>query len=262
MRSLGRRDHRAAERAFIVEGARAVRDALEIGATPRLVLLRQERGEPAIPELPLPANVPVRLVEHRLFDRLSGVQTPQGILAVFPFPELVPDLAKPAPLVLLLDRLRDPGNLGTLLRAAAGAGVAAVYLSAETVDPWNPKVVRAGMGAHFRLPLVPLDDATMHELQERLPLRVVASADATQTYDALDWRGPAALVVGGEAEGVGTELTTWSNEAVAIPLAAGVESLNAAVAGAVILFEAARQRGATAREDGRNVPQASGGEVR
>jgi TrmH family RNA methyltransferase len=262
VRSLGRRDHRAAERAFIVEGVRAVRDALETGATPRLVLLRQERGEPLAADLPLPATVPVRLVEHRLFDRLSDVQTPQGILAVFPFPDLEPDFSDPAPLVLLLDRLRDPGNLGTLLRAAAGAGVAAVYLSAETVDPWNPKVVRAGMGAHFRLPLVPLDDATLHELRERLPQRVVASADATQAYDALDWSGPTALVIGGEAEGVGAELSAWSNEAISIPLAAGVESLNAAVAGAVILFEAARQRRATMRERGQSAAQASADEVR
>ncbi len=262
MRSLGRRDRRAAERAFIVEGARAVRDALETGATPRLVLLRMERGEPAALDLPLPANVPVRLVEHRLFERLSDVQAPQGILAVFPFPDLEPDLSRPAPLVLVLDRLRDPGNLGTLLRTAAGAGVDAVYISAETVDPWNPKVVRAGMGAHFRLPLAPIDDATMRELRERLPRRVVASADATLTYDALDWRGPTALVIGGEAEGVGGELTSWSNEAVAIPLAAGVESLNAAVAGAVILFEAARQRRAATREGSRRVVQSPPEEVR
>ena len=94
-------------------------------------------------------------MEPRLFDKLSEVQAPQGVLAVFSWPDIpVPDSA--TPLVLVLDRLRDPGNLGTLLRSAAGAGVSAVYLTAESVDPWNPKVVRAGMGAHFRLPLAPL----------------------------------------------------------------------------------------------------------
>jgi RNA methyltransferase, TrmH family len=241
VRSLGRRDRRAAEGAFIVEGVRAVRDALAAGAVPRLVLLRQ--GEDAlISDVALPAGVSLRRVERRLFDRLSDVQTPQGILAVFPMPELRPDPDNPAPLVLVVDRLRDPGNLGTLLRAAAGAGVSAVYLTPETVDPWNPKVVRAGMGAHFRLPLLPLDDAAKTELGSRLPLRAVASAAATRPYDTLDWTAPAALVIGGEAEGVGAELTAWGNEAVGIPLAYDVESLNAAVAGAVILFEAARQR--------------------
>jgi TrmH family RNA methyltransferase len=241
VRSLGRRDRRAAEGAFVVEGVRAVRDGLESGAMPRLVLLRQ--GDEALADrLALQDQVPVRHVERRLFDRLSDVQTPQGILAVFPFPMLQPATDDAPPLVLILDRLRDPGNLGTLLRAAAGAGVSAVYLSPETVDPWNPKVVRAGMGAHFRVPIAALDDDTMADMHTRLPRRVVASAEADRPYDAIDWTGPTALVIGGEAEGVGAELRAWSTEEVGIPLAHDVESLNAAVAGAVILFEAARQR--------------------
>jgi TrmH family RNA methyltransferase len=243
VRSLARRDRRAEERAFVVEGVRAVRDALETGAVPRLILLRQERGnETAVDDLLLPADATVRYVESRLFDRLSDVQTPQGVLAVFPFPDLAPDLSGTAPLVLLLDHLRDPGNVGTLLRAAAGAGVDAVYLSPQTVDPWNPKVVRAGMGAHFRVPIASLDQSALATLRERLPLRVVARGDATLAYDAVDWTSPAVLIVGGEAEGVGDELNAWGTQAVTIPLASSVESLNAAVAGAVILFEAARQR--------------------
>ncbi|MBW3631804.1 MAG: RNA methyltransferase [Chloroflexi bacterium] len=243
MRALGRRDRRAAEGAFVVEGVRAVRDALESGATPRLVLLRQgEEDQDSWPEIAHSAGAPARVVAARLFDRLSDVQTPQGILAVFPFPSFPPTHEDPAPLVLVLDRLRDPGNLGTLLRAAAGAGVNAVYLSPESVDPWNPKVVRAGMGAHFRIPLLPLDAETLNSLRERLPRRVIASATATRPYDAVDWSGPAALVIGGEAEGVSPEMESWGTEEVGIPLAHDVESLNAAVAGAVILFEAARQR--------------------
>ena len=241
VRSLGRRDRRAAEGAFIVEGVRAVRDALESGARPRLLLLRE--GESGLSrELALSAGAPARLVAARLFDHLSDVQTPQGILAVFPFPRFSPAPGDPAPLVLVLDRLRDPGNLGTLLRAAAGAGVNAVYLSPETVDPWNPKVVRAGMGAHFRLPLLPLAAGTLNELRERLPRRAIASAAATRPYDTVDWTGPAALVIGGEAAGVSPEMAAWGTEEIGIPLAHDVESLNAAVAGAVILFEAARQR--------------------
>lgn len=241
VRSLDRRDRRTEERAFVVEGVRAVRDGLEAGAVPRLVLLR-EGDEALLPAALLPAGTPVRRVERRLFDRLSGVQSPQGMIAVFPIPHLSPDLATGTPLVLVLDRLRDPGNLGTLLRAAAGAGVSAVYLTPGSVDPWNAKVVRAGMGAHFRLPLLPLDDAMQEALRERLPRRAVARAGASLAYDRFDWTGPAALVIGGEAEGVSEELAAWGTADVAIPLAADVESLNAAVAGAVILFEAARQR--------------------
>ncbi len=241
VRSLGRRDRRAAEDAFVVEGVRAVRDALETGAVPRLVLLRDGDDE-AFAGLTSAAAFPTRRVEPRLFDRLSEVQTPQGVLAVFSIPHPRPRSGDAAPLVLLIDRLRDPGNLGTLLRAAAGAGVDAAYLSAETVDPWNPKVVRAGMGAHFRLPLLPLDQEAKVELRARLPRRVIARAGGSRPYDAVNWTEPVALVIGGEAEGVGAELSDWASEEVGIPLAHGVESLNAAVAGAVILFEAARQR--------------------
>lgn len=242
VRSLSRRDTRAAERAFVVEGLRAVRDGLVAGERPRLVLLRQdERADLLLHELAVAPDDPVlRRVEPRLFDKLSEVQTPQGVLAVFPWPEIpVPEAQ--VPLVLVLDRLRDPGNLGTLLRSAAGAGVSAAYLTPESVDPWNPKVVRAGMGAHFRLPLLAFDEAATG-LRRALPLRAATAASAPVAYDAVDWTQPAALIIGGEADGVSPQLSAWASQVVAIPLAANVESLNAAVAGSVLLFEAARQR--------------------
>ena len=241
VRSLGRRETRAAERAFVVEGRRAVADALAAGAAPRILLLR-EGDEAAFPDADAIPAARRRVVAPRLFDALADTVTPQGVLAVFPFPEPDPPTPPGAPpLALVLDRIRDPGNLGTLLRAAAGAGVAAVYL-AGAVDPFNPKVVRAGMGAHFRVPLRPLDAAATADLTATFPLRVAAAAAAAAAYDAVDWRQPAALIVGSEAEGVGPEVAALATTAAAIPLAPGVESLNAAVAGAVILFEAARQR--------------------
>jgi TrmH family RNA methyltransferase len=243
VRALSRRDRRAEERAFIVEGQRAVADAVQTGATPRLVLIR-EGSERLAPDLALPPGTRVRIVESRLFDRLSDVQTPQGLLSVFPMPVLDLESRPHAapPLILIVDRLRDPGNLGTLLRAAAGAGAGAVYLTPESVDPWNAKVVRAGMGAHFRVPIHAFDAAASEDLAKRLPLRVAATAEAPVSYDAIDWTGPAAVVIGGEAEGVGEALAGWSTRAASIPLAAGVESLNAAMAGSIMLFEAARQR--------------------
>ena len=226
----------------MVEGRRAVADAVDAGARPTLVLLR-EGTEDALPATGHWPGARVRLVAPRLFDALTDTVTPQGVLAVFPFPTLTESRgAWPTPLVLVLDRIRDPGNLGTLLRAAAGAGVDAVYLTPESVDPFNPKVVRAGMGAHFRVPLRELDAEALSELTRACPLRVVAQAHTPTPYDALDWRQPAAVIVGSEAAGVGAEVAALATATAAIPLAAGVESLNAAVAGAVILFEAVRQR--------------------
>lgn len=236
---LDRRDRRAQEGAFVAEGKRALRDAVAAGVAPSLVLLRDGTRD-ALPR-DLPLGTPVRPVAARLFDGLSDVAAPQGVLAVLPMPTLPID-PDAVPLVLVIDRVRDPGNLGTLLRTAAGAGATAVYLASETVDPFNPKVVRAAMGAHFRVPLRRLDDAAMADLRRGLPLVAVSRADAATSYDAIDWTGPAALVVGSEAEGVSPAVEALATEAVAIPLAAGVESLNAAAAGAVLLFEAARQR--------------------
>ena len=238
VRSLQRRDRRHSERAFVVEGRLAVTDALATGAIPRLILVRDDDSRAAAA---LPPELRYRLVAAKLFDRLSDVVTPQGVLAVFPIPEL-PLPATDRPLFLVLDRMRDPGNLGTLLRAAAGAGVDAVFLSPESVDPYNPKVVRAGMGVHFRLPLRTLDDQARAEIEARCPVRVVASGGAATPYDQIDWRQPAALIIGSEAAGVGDDGLALGTETAAIPLAAGVESLNAGVAGAVILFEASRQR--------------------
>ena len=242
VRALQQRDQRWRARAFVVEGWRAIADALATGARPTLVLVRvgEETLLSSLGEL---AGVPCRRAAANVFNRLSETVTPQGVLAVFPFPASVPpDPATTLPLVLVLDRLRDPGNLGTLLRAAAGAGVTGVYLTPESVDPYNGKVVRAGMGAHFRLPIATLNPDAMRVVERTCPLRVIAEANANVTYDAVDWRQPAMLIIGSEAAGVSPPLAAIATIHAAIPLAAGVESLNAAVAGAVMLFEAARQR--------------------
>ena len=241
VRSLQRRDGRDQKRAFVVEGQRAVIDALESGSQPRLVLMR-EGTEGSAPERISDLDVRVGVVAARLFDTLTDTVTSQGVLAVFSIPEVTPPLVADAPLALVVDRIRDPGNLGTLLRAAAAAEVSTVYLSPGTVDAFNPKVVRAGMGAHFRVPLRALDGVATSALIQTYPLRVVAAANAATPYDAIDWRQPAILIIGSEAEGVGSEVLALGTISVSIPLAGGIESLNAGVAGAVILFEARRHR--------------------
>lgn len=233
---LARRDRRDEERVFVAEGARAVNDAIAAGFPPLMVLLREGTPAPA----GLGRETEVRVLGPKLFDNLSDVAAPQGVLAVLPMPAL----AEPAvaePLILVADRLRDPGNLGTLLRAAAGAGATAVALTAETVDPFNPKVVRAGMGAHWRIPIRRLP-AGADAIRSLAPLVAAATAGARVPYDQVDFTGPAAVVIGSEAHGISADVAEAATVTVSIPLAAGVESLNAATAGAVILFEAARQR--------------------
>jgi TrmH family RNA methyltransferase len=151
-------------------------------------------------------------------------------------------VASPRTLTLLLDQVRDPGNAGTLLRSAAAAGVELVLFGPETVDPFNEKVLRAGMGAHFHIPLRACEawEEVQPWLEPAHPIYLAEAAGALD-YDAVDWSMAATLVVGGEASGASARVRQQA-VAISIPMHREVESLNAAVAGSVILFEAARQR--------------------
>lgn len=243
-RKLQRRRARRAQNRLLIEGVRLVRDAWESGAVLDEVFYVQEQvgSSGAAAELVralAQAGVALLACTPAVFATLAETLSPQGIAAVTSLPDL--PLRGPADFVLVLDGLRDPGNAGTLLRTAEAAGVGLVLFGPETVDPFNDKVLRAGMGAHFRLPLRSVEawqgvaDATEN------CAHYVAAADADVAYDAVDWTQPAVLIVGGEAEGASAAARA-SATPIAIPMVGRTESLNAAVAGAVILFEAARQR--------------------
>jgi TrmH family RNA methyltransferase len=155
----------------------------------------------------------------------------------------IPNLPRPEypTLTLILDRVRDPGNLGTILRTALAAGVEQVLLVPGTVDASNPKVVRSAMGAHLRLPLATLRWEAIAGVVTGCDVWLAATGGETPD-PAVDWTRPVALIVGGEATGAGKRARVLAQGRVSIPMAAGVESLNTAVATAVTLFEAVRQR--------------------
>lgn len=243
VRSLHRRTFRHQERAFIVEGERAVGDALTTGAEPRL-LLCETGWRPRLAGLDeqigrVPSEL-VRSIDAQLFADLADTVTPAGIMAVFDFPS--PVERQGVPLIVLADGLRDPGNLGTLLRSAAAAGVSRVHLAAETVDPYNPKVVRAAMGAHFHIPIEIEQGGSHPAMSTRVQTRVLAESGNHPAPEEIDWTGPSLLIIGSEASGPGAASKAVATHHVSIPLEAGIESLNAAVAASVILFEASRQR--------------------
>jgi TrmH family RNA methyltransferase len=252
VRSLRQRKTREAERLFVVEGKRLVHEALARGARPRTVLVSESELHLGL-DLAYPDGQPVnyRLVETRLFDSLSDTVTPQGILAVLPIPELSIPRTDCA-LVIVADRMSDPGNLGTLIRVSAGAGATAVVLTEISVDPYNPKVVRAGMGAHFHVPLLWLDDVVRGWIESTCENRVLAEASSDLDYDHVDWTVPSAILVGPETGGFSDEARNLATSSARIPLASDVESINAAVAGAVMLFEANRQRRAVPPAMGRD----------
>lgn len=243
IRSLQRRKIRLQERAYVVEGLRAVDDALSAGIKPNAVYIREDLDRALIPDIA--SDVPVRLVLPRLFNTLTELPHPQGILAILPIPD-EQEIPQPSntctPFVLVIDGVRDPGNLGTLLRSAAAAGVDHVVIGPESVDPYHPRAVRAAMGAHLRVPFSHSRWETLSGILAGFDIVALADAEGEVRYDHLPWTGAAALIVGSEAFGPSSFAWDASSVRVSIPLARGVESLNAGVAGSLLVFEAARQR--------------------
>lgn len=248
---LDRRRTREEERRFVAEGVRLIEAALDAGVRPAAAfyvadLLQNERGRALVARLKgLTETVEV---SAGVMDEMSDTETPQGVVAVLPFlsAALRPTNDGRPRLVLVVDGVRDPGNLGTLLRSAAAVGVTEVLLAPDTVDLYNPKAVRAGMGAHFIVSAEALPWEALAARLAGLAVRV-AAARARQPYDGVDWTVGAALIIGGEAEGASAEGRRIAREEVMIPMRGGVESLNAAMAATVILFEADRQRRAAQR---------------
>jgi TrmH family RNA methyltransferase len=241
MRALvARRKARHGTGRCVLEGARLVGDAWEAGTAPFEYALFTGDFAASAPGAALltgldAGGVPCFEIDPALAGDVAGTETPPGVWAVCRFPKL-PTPAAPT-LALVIDQVSDPGNLGTIIRTAAAAGVDLVALTKGTVDPFNPKTLRAGMGAHFRVPVV-------FAAWDALPpvLLVLADAAGATRYDAFDWTQPVALVVGSEAHGFSGEAKRRAAEVVCIPMARRTESLNAAAAAAVILFEARRQR--------------------
>jgi TrmH family RNA methyltransferase len=251
-RKLHTRKGRYAAGRVLVEGVRLVGDAWRSGARPLYVfyapdLLTSEEGQRLLAQLK-EADCECLPCSAAVFATLSETTTPQGIAAVLPLPQL--SWPQRPSLLLILDGVGDPGNAGTLVRSAEAAGCEGVIFAPGAVDPFNDKVLRAGMSAHFRLPI--RSCAAWEEVEALLPTNIscyLADAHASVTYDEIDWREPSALIVSNEAHGASAEAQR-RGQMIVIPMRGAVESLNVAIAGSVILFEAARQRRAGCAQSG------------
>ena len=236
---LGRAKERREANAFVVEGVRLVEEAVKADWQFQFVLFSDglsERGKELVKTLT--ANqIEVEETSGDLLQNLSETESPQGILAVLQLSNLpIPDSPN---FVLIPDQIRDPGNLGTLLRTAAAAGAQAALLPPETTDAFGPKVLRAGMGAHFRLPI---HSMTWDEIREQIKDLQIYLADMNgRSCWETDLHQPLALIIGSEAEGASEEARKLTAQKIAIPMPGNIESLNAGVAGSVLMFEVLRQ---------------------
>lgn len=255
LRKLHERRHRQALGATLVEGRRFVEDALASGRPIRQVIFTERfaaapEGWRLLERLAA-ADTALALVPEALLADVAVTETPQGILAEVEVEPPAPIAASwwqaashaPVPVVLLPDRVQDPGNLGTLLRAVEGLGAAGAIMVPGTVDPFHPRAVRAAAAASLRVELRSAPSAARAAEEARAAGLEVWVADAGGELAAweVDWSRPALLIVGNEGAGVSPEAVRAASGRVAIPLAGAVGSLNAAMAGTILLYEAARQ---------------------
>ena len=227
----------------VLEGAHLLGAFLDTGGRPEQVMVSQSgMGDAEIARLAdRSAPAQLTLLSDALFASISSVESPTGVLASVRTPAPRPAGAD-AGLVLLLEDIQDPGNVGMLLRSAAAAGAEHVLLSPSCAFAWSPKVLRAAMGAHFAVNILERADLAAW-LAEYRGQSVALAGDATRSLYDLDLTQPTALLVGNEGSGLSVEIRRCAGVSACIPMQGRMESLNAAAAGTIAVFEAVRQRG-------------------
>ncbi len=233
-----KRRFRHREGVFVVEGTRWIGDGVEQGV-PFVELFYtavwQAQNRPLFDQFSARST----LVTDEVMAVMSDMDSSPGVLATVRIrPLSIPN----SPIrLLILDAITTPGNLGTILRTAAAAGVDGVILAPGCVDAYNPKVLRGSMGAHFRLPVQAMGWVDIQKLTAGMGVWL-ADIEGDVVYTAVDWQRPSVLIIGNEANGAGEAAQAMAMGRVIIPMHAATESLNAAMAAGIVLFEAARQQ--------------------
>ncbi|MDH3456556.1 MAG: RNA methyltransferase [Gemmatimonadota bacterium] len=246
VRNLQRRKGRKRRGLAVAEGVRLVEDALAAGIGIQGAVIgptasTTDRGARLVEQLAAHA-VPIEEVTEKALLDLADTDTPQGVLAVIDPPRWELDSVQPArghP-VLVLDGVQDPGNVGTLVRTAFGLGAPGVLVLSGTADLTNPKVMRAGMGATFRLPCVPVQDGEFEAWVRRSDVELWAAAVDGVPVTRVEVSQAVALVIGNEGAGVRPSIRSLARHLVSIPLVRGAESLNVAVAAGILMHEVRR----------------------
>ncbi|MGN0393428.1 MAG: TrmH family RNA methyltransferase [Bariatricus sp.] len=242
-----KRKSRDEEKVFLVEGIRMFREVPVKQLEEVYVSESFYKKERDTVELVLKGSeVRPEVMSDTVFDYVSDTKTPQGVLCVVRQIEysLEEVTAGECPMIMVLDHLQDPGNLGTILRTAEGAGVTGILMDQECVDVYNPKTIRSTMGSVYRMPFCYVEDLKegICCLKKSGIHTYAAHLEGSQNYEKEDYRKPCAFLIGNEGNGLRKEIADLADIYIKIPMKGQVESLNAAIAASVLMFEAARQR--------------------
>jgi RNA methyltransferase, TrmH family len=248
VRALHMRKERAETGLFLAEGLKIVIDALELGHVPRWLMFSREADHPKLVEAAratLQGGGEVIEVSRDILEKVSRRDNPQTVVAVFPQVFRALDEVDPAAAAcfVALEQVRDPGNLGTIVRTADAAGCGGVILIGDTVDPFSVEAVRATMGSIFHVPVARLNRGDFAKLTSAWPGAVVGThLAASEDYRTAGYAPPVLLVMGNEQSGLTPETAALCRALVKIPMAGEADSLNLAVATGVMLFEIRRER--------------------
>lgn len=230
---------RLASGLIAIEGEHLLEEALKSGQALKTVFVSERRE---VPEF-VPRGVEVIRLANDVFQSCVETQTPQGVAALLVPPVgTVEEMLRGNPLILIAVGLQDPGNLGTLVRSAEAFGATGVMTTPGTVSVWNQKAIRASAGSVFRVPVASADAAGMEVLEQQGVRLLAALKDHATAIDEAALVGPIAFLIGNEGAGLSEDWVRMADERVTIPCPGWVESLNAAVAGSLLLYEASRQR--------------------
>lgn len=232
--------------AFVIEGSKMFLEAKQLGLLKRTFVSEHYFKSLMDTDPSVLQSVEYEVVEDKVFDQMADTVTPQGIMAIVSMPSYrLDDMVRTdvANLILLED-LRDPGNLGTIIRTAEAAGVTGIIMSKETVDLFNPKVIRSTMGSIYRMPYIYVEDFhdTLNILKTNQFDLFATHLSGQNYYDQENYNGKCGIIIGNEAHGITEETAKAATTLVKIPMNGHVESLNAAIAASVIMYEVFRQK--------------------
>lgn len=244
IRKLKERKHRTAEGKFLIEGIKFIEEAVRAGSEISFIFISEDYSEKwreSQVSNKVPTGTKIYFLTEQLLRQLSSTETPQGAIAVVN--TLEKSMGTDNGFFVLVDKIQDPGNLGTIIRTAHAGGAHGVICTRGTVDIYNEKTLRSTMGSIFHIPVVMDNELDkVLELKNRGFKVIVSSLDTDKDFFQADLTGNIIICIGNEGNGISEEILNLGDICIKIPMPGGAESLNAAVAGSIMIYETVRQR--------------------